>query len=211
MAQISLSRLPWWGQITAFAVLAGAAVFGFWYYYVSDVQAEIDIRGSRASQQLRTDIKRGIEPAKRLPRVPVAGRRAGAPARSAQDRAARSEGLRRHSAPRPDAGDAVEPDDPRVPAEAGAGEAIHEEWPISLELDGTYHNLGMFFDRISKFPRIINVQRLKIRPRRSHRRLDDQRRMHGDDLRAAGFDEGPAGQARPEALPPRPAAGKSAP
>ena len=34
---------------------------------------------------------------------------------------------------------------------------MHAEWPISSQLDGTYHNLGLFFDRVSKFPRIINV------------------------------------------------------
>ena len=40
---------------------------------------------------------------------------------------------------------------------------IHAEWPISLELEGTYHNLGAFLDRVSKFPRIINVSALVIR------------------------------------------------
>jgi type IV pilus assembly protein PilO len=39
---------------------------------------------------------------------------------------------------------------------------LHAEWPISLELEGTYHNLGLFLDRVSKFPRIINVSGLAI-------------------------------------------------
>jgi type IV pilus assembly protein PilO len=39
---------------------------------------------------------------------------------------------------------------------------IHAEWPITLELEGTYHNLGLFLDRVSKFPRIINVGGLDI-------------------------------------------------
>ena len=39
---------------------------------------------------------------------------------------------------------------------------MHAEWPISLELEGTYHNLGLFLDRVSKFPRIINVGKLEI-------------------------------------------------
>ena len=34
---------------------------------------------------------------------------------------------------------------------------MHAEWPISLELEGSYHNLGLFLDRVSKFPRIINI------------------------------------------------------
>ena len=28
---------------------------------------------------------------------------------------------------------------------------LHAAWPIRLELHGTYHNLGGFFDRVSKF------------------------------------------------------------
>ncbi len=38
------------------------------------------------------------------------------------------------------------------------------EWPIAVELDGTYHELGLFFDRLSSFSRIINVNQLKITP-----------------------------------------------
>ena len=41
------------------------------------------------------------------------------------------------------------------------------EWPIKVELDGTYHELGLFFDRLSSFSRIINVNELKISPRKS--------------------------------------------
>ena len=40
---------------------------------------------------------------------------------------------------------------------------MHSEWPIRLELDGTYHNLGSFFDRVSKFARIINISDVIIR------------------------------------------------
>src|SRR4051812_20046469 len=34
---------------------------------------------------------------------------------------------------------------------------MHAEWPIALTLEGNYHNLGLFLDRVSKFPRIINI------------------------------------------------------
>ena len=36
------------------------------------------------------------------------------------------------------------------------------EWPIAVSVDGNYHNLALFFDRISRFPRILNVDNLKI-------------------------------------------------
>ena len=34
---------------------------------------------------------------------------------------------------------------------------LYAEVPYQLTADGTYHNLALFFDRVSKFPRIINV------------------------------------------------------
>jgi Tfp pilus assembly protein PilO len=37
------------------------------------------------------------------------------------------------------------------------------EWPIAVEVEGTYHNLALFFDRISRFSRIINIEDLEIR------------------------------------------------
>ena len=40
--------------------------------------------------------------------------------------------------------------------------AMHAEWPISLQLEGNYHNLGLFLDRVSKFPRIINIGALDL-------------------------------------------------
>jgi type IV pilus assembly protein PilO len=40
------------------------------------------------------------------------------------------------------------------------------EWPIRVGLDGTYHELGIFFDRLSRFSRIINVNDLTIAPLR---------------------------------------------
>jgi Tfp pilus assembly protein PilO len=36
-----------------------------------------------------------------------------------------------------------------------------------LQLDGTYHNLGGFLERVSKFPRIINVTGIHIKAKPS--------------------------------------------
>jgi type IV pilus assembly protein PilO len=44
-------------------------------------------------------------------------------------------------------------------------EALYAALPFKLRAEGTFHNLGQFFDRISKFPRIINVGELTIKPR----------------------------------------------
>ncbi|HEY4228562.1 MAG TPA: type 4a pilus biogenesis protein PilO [Thermoanaerobaculia bacterium] len=39
---------------------------------------------------------------------------------------------------------------------------FYAEWPIQISIDGTYHNLALFFDRMSRFSRIINVEDLKV-------------------------------------------------
>ncbi len=39
---------------------------------------------------------------------------------------------------------------------------FYSEWPIDIHLEGTYHNLALFFDRMSRFSRIINVEEMKI-------------------------------------------------
>jgi type IV pilus assembly protein PilO len=46
---------------------------------------------------------------------------------------------------------------------ATATKSLHAEWPISLELDGTYHNLALFFDRVGKFTRIVNISGLDVK------------------------------------------------
>src|SRR5829696_7267732 len=63
---VSLSRLPWYGQIGAFVVVAGLAVFAFWNFYVVDMHADLEIRQGRLST-LRNDVARGLATARRLP------------------------------------------------------------------------------------------------------------------------------------------------
>jgi type IV pilus assembly protein PilO len=40
---------------------------------------------------------------------------------------------------------------------------FYSEWPITVSLDGSYHNLALFFDKISRFSRIINIENLDIK------------------------------------------------
>jgi len=46
------------------------------------------------------------------------------------------------------------------------GEVFQEfywEWPISIEITGSYHNLAQFYDRLIDFPRLFNVENFLIR------------------------------------------------
>ena len=39
---------------------------------------------------------------------------------------------------------------------------LYVEIPVNVEVAGGYHSLGVFFDKISKLPRIINVSNIKM-------------------------------------------------
>jgi type IV pilus assembly protein PilO len=39
---------------------------------------------------------------------------------------------------------------------------FYQEWPITMGVAGNYHNLALFFDKVSRLPRLVNVGNLKI-------------------------------------------------
>lgn len=39
---------------------------------------------------------------------------------------------------------------------------LYEEIPIILDISGGYHNVGVFFDKVSKLARIVNIMNLKM-------------------------------------------------
>ena len=47
--------------------------------------------------------------------------------------------------------------------QAAVPRAQYTEWPIELGVEGGYHDLGRFFDRIASMPRLMSVSDLEIR------------------------------------------------
>jgi type IV pilus assembly protein PilO len=43
-----------------------------------------------------------------------------------------------------------------------SGSDPYAEWPISVSIEGRYHNLAILFNRLSNFSRIINVEQVTI-------------------------------------------------
>ncbi|HIF98683.1 MAG TPA: hypothetical protein EYQ54_16955 [Myxococcales bacterium] len=46
---------------------------------------------------------------------------------------------------------------------------FYAEVPFRIELDGSYHDLARFFERVGKFPRIVNVGELDMRVDKEYR------------------------------------------
>jgi type IV pilus assembly protein PilO len=47
---------------------------------------------------------------------------------------------------------------------AAQPQEYYQEWPINVEVDGNYHNLGVFFDRVSRLSRLVTIGNVKIKP-----------------------------------------------
>lgn len=159
---LSLSKLPWYGQIGTFVALSLVATGMFWTYYAQPLQ-EANTLKEQQRAGIRSEIDRGLATARRLPEF----RKEIASLESQLDQ------LRTVLPEEQDVGDLLR----RVQGmatqsnleirgfvpQAVARKQMHMEWPIGLQLEGTYHNLGDFLERVSKFPRIINVGGLHIR------------------------------------------------
>lgn len=48
--------------------------------------------------------------------------------------------------------------------QALAEQEFLREQPVKMEVVGNYHQLGLFYDRVSKYARIINVEDVKMQP-----------------------------------------------
>ena len=159
---ISLTKLPWYGQVGAFIALGLAGVGLFYNYYELPARADIAQRETTLTA-LRADVAKGQATERKLPefRAQVA---------QLEDRlASLSEVLPEEK----DGADLLRQMQTTAvqsnlviksfkPAPVVTKE-LHAEWPITLELDGTYHNLAQFFDRIGKFSRIVNVTGLSVK------------------------------------------------
>jgi len=160
--ELSLTRLPWYGQLGAFVLLALGGVGAFVYYYEMPVRADFASREAQL-EALKKDISMGVNTARKLPEFK----------RQVADLEVRLANLRAVLPEEKDAADLLR----RMQTVATQSnltiksfkpaptvtKQLHAEWPINLELEGTYHNLALFFDRVSKFTRIVNISSLDVK------------------------------------------------
>ena len=146
---ISLTKLPWYAQIGAFVVLSLGGVGGFYYYYEMPARADIQAR-EVTLKSLRADIAKGQATEAKLPEfraeVENLEARLDSLLRQLQATAVQSNLVIKNFKPSP-----------------VVSKQLHAEWPINLELEGTYHNLAQFFDRVGKFARIVNISNLSVK------------------------------------------------
>jgi type IV pilus assembly protein PilO len=160
--EISLTKLPWWGQVGAFVLLAAAGVGAFVYYYEWPTREDFKARQAQLAG-LRKDISMGVATAKKLPEFrsqvgDLEGRLDNLKAVLPEEKDA-ADLLRRMQTVATQSNLTIKSFRPAPTVT----KQLHAEWPINLELDGTYHNLALFFDRVGKFTRIVNISGLDVR------------------------------------------------
>ena len=164
MANLSLAKLPWYVQIGAMAAIAIGIGGAFYYFYEMPQQVQIAAQTKELSD-IRGRISKGQAMARQLPEF----------RKEIGTLEARLESLKPILPDERDVGDLLR----RVQTlamqsnlqvrgfkpQAITAKEMHAEWPIALQLEGNYHNLGLFLDRVSKFPRIINIGGLTLAQR----------------------------------------------
>jgi type IV pilus assembly protein PilO len=160
--QLNLTKLPWKAQVGIFVVVSGLLTGAFYYYWVEPAQADMAIRAQKLAT-MQAHINKGLATARQLPEF----------RKQVAELEGRLDSLRAVLPEQKDVGDLLR----RIQTLATQSslqikgfkpaptvtKQMHAEWPINLELDGTYHNMGRFLDQVARFSRIINVGQLTIK------------------------------------------------
>jgi type IV pilus assembly protein PilO len=163
MADNPLSRLPLAGQLGVSVALAAVICGGFYWFWYSEALETEKKQQAKLSAELQQQIRALEATANRLPEFQ----------REVQALEARLETLKRILPPEKEMPDLMR----RLqylaaqsslqirkfnPAAVSQKE-FYQEVPVNLDVEGTYHNLGAFLDRVSRLSRLVNVGNVKIK------------------------------------------------
>lgn len=160
----SFQKLAWHYQVLIVLAIGGALLALFWYQFLADMQTEVANKSSQLdqlNQQIAKSLeqKRKFEQFKReteelqvkldsLKSILPLERETDQLLRQIQQSAANSS-LRIL----------------RVSPRQLIDREVYAEWPIDMEVVGTYHNLAAYLDRIRQLPRIVNIGGLRLSSR----------------------------------------------
>jgi type IV pilus assembly protein PilO len=159
---LTLTKLPWYAQVGAFLALGIGACGAFYYYYEQPARVALAAQRSQLAK-LKADIAKGNNTARQLEEFQ--GQVASLEARLDNLKAILPEEkdaadlLRRMQTVATQSNLVIKSFKP----EKVVVQKLNAEWPIALELEGTYHNLAIFFDRIGKFTRIVNISGVDVK------------------------------------------------
>src|SRR3989304_1532220 len=161
---LELKNLPPWGQAALAVGVAGGGVLAAHMAYPNLDQMKKRNLGRPADRdRLEQVIKRGRMGEENLPKVE----------KEIENLRAKLDDLRQILPTEPETGDLLAwiknlADQSNLELKKFAPGGLkpvadtYKEFPISMDIVGGYHDLGIFFDRISKYSRIININNVLI-------------------------------------------------
>src|SRR6516165_2915319 len=161
-----LTKLQWYYQLLIVVVICGAGIFALWYLEVGDLQTQIDQR-TKQIDELQKTIAQSVAQQKRLAQIKKDAMdlqeklemlKMVLPLDKETDQIFRS--VQQLAA---DSGLSVT----RVGPRAQIDHEVYTEYPIDLEANGPYHNVGAFLDHIRQLPRIVNINSVRLQSRAS--------------------------------------------
>jgi len=165
-----LSNLSSVKQVLLVAVVCGALLAGFWYQFLSPIQTDIQTKTTKMNE-LKALVAKSEAQEKELQKIKLEAMELQAkldmlklalPLEKETDQIFRAVQLQAGVA-----GLKVS----RVAPKATIDHEVYTEYPIDLEVTGTYHNVGMFLDKIRQLPRIVNVGGLRLSSKSSEGEL----------------------------------------
>lgn len=160
---MDFKNLPLWGQVTLVAVLCTVLVcVAYWAFpNFSEMQTQ-NAADTKRLEELQTEIRRGAAIEAKLPEFE----------REIANLQKKLEDLLQILPTEPETGELLKwvknltdqsnLDLQRFDPGALRPVEFYREFPINMDVVGDYHDLGVFFDRISKYSRIINVDNVQI-------------------------------------------------
>jgi len=162
MADNSLTKLPLGGQLGVSVLVAALICGAFWYFSYSPMleeeskkqaqldQLQRDIRVLEATANKLQEFQREVQlleaQLETLKRILPADKETPDLMRRVQSLASQSRLNITNFTPA-----------------AEVTKDFYKEVPIAVDVEGTYHDLGLFFDRVSRLARLVNMTNVKIK------------------------------------------------
>src|SRR4051794_21617395 len=164
MAGLSLEGKPWYFGLIIGLILASLIIGVVYYMFITKIDE--DIRSADAQlKDLDTKIEQGRSAQRKLPqfreevnRLKVELKKL----RSILPSTRNTEEIIKKIKALVDAGNFVLRKLTFPKLAAAQGSDPYAEWPISVSVDGKYHNLATLFNHLSNFTRIVNVEQISI-------------------------------------------------
>jgi type IV pilus assembly protein PilO len=162
MASLLEGKPAYYGLIIGL-LLAGGLIFAANYFYISKVEDDINAAQNQIDE-LDKKIDQGRSAQRKLPQFREEVRRLELELeklRRILPSSRNTDEIIKKVKSLVDQGDFIL-NKMTFPHPAAPGNDPYVEWPISISVQGRYHNLAILFNRLSNFSRIINVEQIAI-------------------------------------------------